>query len=116
MSDFLDRLAAHGVDTQATLERFMGNEDLYKKILKKFSADTSFADAVKARDEGRDEDVQMHIHTLKGVSANLGLAPIFHITEEMMALFRSDDKQQAYGLFDELENKYGDFLDLIEEL
>lgn len=116
MSDYLDKLSANGVDVSGTMERFMNNEDLYKRILKKFTSDTSFADAVRAKEEGNDEETQMHIHTLKGVSANLGLTPIFAITDEMMQHFRSGAPQAAYDLFGPLEEKYQQLMHLIEEI
>lgn len=116
MSDYLDKLSANGVDVSGTMERFMNNEELYKRILKKFLSDTSFAEAAKAKDEGRTEDVQMHVHTLKGVSANLGLTPIFTITNEMMQHFRSDNLAAAYELFQPLEETYNRFVRLIEEI
>ena len=116
MSDYLDKLSASGVDVAGTMDRFMNNEDLYKRILKKFLADTSFDDAVRAKEEGREEDAQMYIHTLKGVSANLGLTPIFAITDEMMQYFRSDDLEKAYSLFDPLKETYDQFVELISEI
>lgn len=116
MSHYLDKLSASGVDVSGTMDRFMNNEDLYKRILKKFLSDTSFADATKAKEEGRDEDAQMYIHTLKGVSANLGLTPIFSITDEMMQHFRDDNLEAAYGLFDSLKEAYNKFVALINEI
>ena len=116
MSDYLDKLSACGVDVAGTMERFMNNEDLYKRILKKFLDDASFDDAVKAKEAGNDEDAQMHIHTLKGVSANLGLTPVYTITEEMMQHFRGGDQQAAYELFPSLEVKYKELLKIIEEI
>ena len=116
MRDYLDKLSACGADVSGTMERFMNNEELYKRILKKFLDDASFTDAVKAKEAGNDEDAQMHVHTLKGVSANLGLTPIFTITEEMMQHFRSGDYQAAYGLFPSLEVKYKELLQIIEEI
>ncbi len=116
MSDYLDQLKANGVDIAGTMERFMNNEELYKRILKKFLADTSFADAVRAKEEGRDEDAQMYIHTLKGVAANLGLTPIFTMTDEIMGHFRSDNSAAAYDLFLPLEEVYKKFIRLIDEI
>lgn len=116
MSGYLDKLSAKGADVNGTMERFLNNEELYKRILKKFLLDTSFAEAVRAKEEGRGEDVQMYIHTLMGVSANLGLTPIFAITNEMMRYFRNGNDNAAYDLFDSLEQRYKQFREVIEDI
>lgn len=62
-----------GTDIPTTLDRFLNNEALYKKFLIKFFQDTTFENLRKAVEEGNMSSAFSHAHTLKGVSANLGL-------------------------------------------
>lgn len=116
MSDWKTELESLGVNITETMQRFMNNEDLYLRILRKFPADTSFASAVQAKDAGDDENAEMHIHTLKGVSSNLGLTPITEITAEMMQEFRKGQAKNAYARFDELSRKCTEFVNIIQQL
>ena len=67
-----------GVDWESGVKRLMGNEQLYRKLLAKFAA--SYGDAAgRIRDAlsaGDRQTAHNELHTLKGVTANLSLAPL----------------------------------------
>ncbi len=67
-----------GVDWESGVKRLMGNEQLYRKLLAKFAA--SYGDAVgrirEALNAGDRQTAHNELHTLKGVTANLSLAPL----------------------------------------
>lgn len=115
MSEFLDNLAVLGADVDDVVARFRGNEAICEKIIRKFPADESFAKAVVAMNEGDHEQAQKMIHTLKGVSSNLGLTPIYNITVDMMDKFRAGTPEEAYARMDELKTQQELFVNEISK-
>lgn len=85
----------NGADVETTLKRFMGNETLYMKFIMKFLNDKSF-DGIKETLEKKDyEEAFKHAHTLKGVTANLGLNPINSVVAEMAELLRGKSAEEV---------------------
>ncbi|MBP1755806.1 MAG: hypothetical protein H6Q59_2204 [Firmicutes bacterium] len=70
--ELLKKLNKHGIDTESVITRLGGNVPLYLSICKKFLFDTSYPKLMEALSLGSISDAKMHIHTLKGVAANLG--------------------------------------------
>ena len=84
-------LKAGGMDVEATLARFGGNEALLLKYLRRFPSDPSFAVLENALPFGNGEALRAACHTLKGVSGTLGLAPLYAAAGDMMDALRADD-------------------------
>lgn len=103
-----------GVDFERTMERFMNNEALYLKFLKRFPEDPNFQ-ALKEALEKRDmADVERAAHTLKGVSANLGLDPVaFHLNEIVRAV-RNQEYDNLAQQFEKVQEQYLIFKGIIE--
>ena len=82
-----------GVDWQAGVKRLMGNEQLYRKLLAKFAdqyegAGARIRDALAAGDRST---AHMELHTLKGVSGNLSLAPLAELVLAAEQAVKHDD-------------------------
>lgn len=109
-------LAAEGVDMKKTLARFMNKEALYEKFLKKLLQDTNFEGLRESVAQQNYEEVLKFAHTLKGVTANLGLDPL----EEHFAQMVADVRAEAYGNigpeFEKAAAKYGRFQEIIQML
>ena len=73
----LTKLREAGCDMEGTLERFMNNEALCMKFLKKFPQDVTFGEMKKAFAQGNTEEFFKAAHTMKGVSGNLGLSSLY---------------------------------------
>lgn len=76
MPDFREIFEAYGADYETTIGRFMGNEKMYLKFLNMLSKDENLhklGDSIGRRDLAAAFEAA---HTLKGVSANLGLTPL----------------------------------------
>lgn len=82
------QLIDNGADVEGTLHRFMGNEALFLKFLMKFKDDTNYAGLTENLDQGNYEEAFKYAHTLKGVSANLGLDPICRPVSALTELLR----------------------------
>ncbi|MBP1561922.1 MAG: Hpt domain-containing protein [Oscillospiraceae bacterium] len=95
-----------GIDTDSAVERFVGNEALYAKMLKKFLDDQTFAALVKAVSEGSGEAALAASHTLKGVCGNLSIERLFELFSEQVVLMRADKWDEAYAMMTEITENY----------
>lgn len=77
MDIMLEKLKNDGSDVEDALERFMGREDLYIRFLHKFLEDTNFADLKESILKENYIEAFKFAHTLKGVTGNLGLTPLY---------------------------------------
>ena len=96
-----ERLAAAGIDVDGALERFMGNDALLERFLKKFLADGNYAAlsaAVAAGDPAS--------HTLKGVCGNLSMPELFGLLTSQVEALRAGDWDKAAGLMPEIDRAY----------
>ncbi len=101
-----ERLEDAGIDVSIALERFMGNETLLERFLKKFLNDASYEKLVAAIGTGQREDALTASHTLKGVSANLAMTELSVLLNEQVAAFRADDWDGAVKLMPEISKSY----------
>lgn len=89
-------LEDYGVNYDFTMERFMGNEMLYVKILCKLGGDDNarkLNDAVAAGDM---TEAFNAAHALKGVSANLGLTPLMDAVQNILEPLRKGEARSDY--------------------
>ncbi len=61
-----------GIDADSVISRLGGDVELYMTICLKFINDPTFSNILLAVAENNLSEAGIHIHTLKGVSANLG--------------------------------------------
>ena len=119
MNEELKReLEENGASVKATIKRFMGNEALYMKFLVRFPDDGNYAGIEEQMKAKNYEEVFKYAHTLKGVTANLGLDPVHDITGELVELVRGRkneevDGEKAQELADALRTEYRRFCDII---
>ena len=94
-------------DKENTLDRFMNNDNLFKKFLGKFiTTDSSYAKLRDSLKEGNLEDAKLYSHTLKGIAANLGLVKLSGISNDMLSLLRKGNLEDASRYEDALEKQY----------
>lgn len=119
-ANFRKQLEENGADVDMTLKRFMGNESIYMKFIMKFLDDKSY-ESIKENLEGKNyEEVFKSAHTLKGVTANLGLDPINAVASEMCEFLRGKqgadvDTDKINELWEQLEEVYGRFHKILLE-
>lgn len=110
-----------GFDYDNAVYRFLGNEQMYQKFLKKLLEDTCYEQIVQGLAKQSAADVFSAAHTLKGVAANLGITPVqqlaSHITEATRDKADADvDFEQIEVMTRQLEEKYKRSCELIAML
>lgn len=112
----LDKLNAYGMDVPSTLARFGSNEQLMMRFLLGFPNDKTMDSLREAMKSGDHEAQKVAAHSLKGLSGNLGLTPLFEASSEMMNALRSDEPVDANSLYEVVEREYGKAIELISTL
>ena len=84
------------------LEKFL-REDSYQNFLMKYAAH-------------EEKEAYRCIHTLKGVSLNLGFGDLFRISEEIANEFRAGSPELTVDQFAVLESRYNTVIEGIREV
>lgn len=111
----IEAMSAYGCDVNEALARMMNNESLYVRFAGKFLDDPSFEQSKANVLAGDSEEALKSVHTLKGVSGNLGFTPLFKVASEMVTLYRSGEPDKAAELLPELERIYGDICSILKD-
>ena len=95
--------------------RFAGNEMICITLVKKFPKDPNFELYVKQVRSGDYEEAEKSVHTLKGVSSNLGLTKITEITQLILNDIRAGQYDNLKELTNQLEISYHEAVKIIEK-
>lgn len=94
----MDELRQLGVNVDEAVERMMGKEEVYQRILGKFPAMLE-STALSIDFDGSDcGPVIEKAHTLKGVTGNLSLTPLYEAYTEITNLLRAGEAEPAREL------------------
>ena len=110
----LTKLREAGCDMDGTLERFMNNEMLCIKFLRKFPEDTTFGEMQKAFAQGDAEEFFKAAHTMKGVSGNLGLSCLYDEMQPAVEKGRRGELPSREDM-DEIKKQYDQIIKIITE-
>jgi len=91
LSNQLAVMNAYGMDVDATIARFGGNESLMMRFLIGFPNDKTMQTLRTAMELGDREAMKTAAHTLKGLTGNLGLTPLFEASTELMNTLRQTE-------------------------
>lgn len=111
-----DKLVNAGIDVDDALGRFMNNESLMIRLLKKFVNDPSYQQLVDAYHNKDGEAAFRASHTLKGVCGNLSITRLFELSSEQVELFRSGQFDEGFAMMDEVSAAYNQIIDVINTL
>lgn len=95
-----------GINVEEALERFMGNEMLMVRFLKKFLDDENFPKLARAVEEKNWQEALTASHTLKGVCGNLSMKKLYDLTEAQVRFFREENWQEAADMMPQLSREY----------
>lgn len=102
----IEYLTQQGVDAREALDRFMDNVPMYEKYLTRFPSEKTMPqlrEAVAARDA--DAGLKA-VHTLKGLSGNLGFNGLFSACSAMVTEFREGEADRAFAMLNSVEDAY----------
>lgn len=102
-----------GINTDSAIERFMGNEKLYEKMLKKFLVEGTFEKLTHAVSEKDRKAALEASHTLKGLCGNLSIDTLFELFNKQVVLMRADKWDEAYSMMTEITDTYKNVTEVI---
>lgn len=114
MSTLLEKLKALGCaedDLNRAKERFLNNDDFYARCFVKYLNDKSFVSLGECLKQKEATGVFEQAHTLKGVTANMGITPIYEEVVIIVEAVRGMD-----SVPDGIEAHYDKIMKLHEEL
>ena len=91
----IDELIPFGIDVNDAMERFAGSMALYEKMLKKLPENAAKLDAVTPFRGGDYGTALANAHTMKGLTGNLSITPLFNAYDNAVKLFRADRPMEA---------------------
>lgn len=94
---FQESLEAYGADCAGILQRFMGDEAMYRRILGLLFQDGNLKKLGAALDAGDLTSAFEAAHTLKGVAGNLGLTPLYGAVCAIVEPLRRRDAECGYA-------------------
>lgn len=111
-------LQAGGFNVDEAMNRFMNSEQLWIKFLKKFKADVSFRDLVKAIEEKDGEKAFAAAHTLKGITGNLAMSRFNALISEQTEYLRGEagDMEAATAMMPQITELYENTIKIINEV
>ena len=117
---FRKQLEENGTDVDTVLKRFLGNEAMYMKFLMKFLDDKSYEGLLESIGKRDYEEAFKGAHTLKGVTANLGIEPVCTAATLITDLLRNKQPEEVdAGQLDEYKTQlveaYDRFRKIVEE-
>lgn len=107
MNDFGKVFRDYGGNYEETMPRFMGNEAVYLRILDMLFKDENLrklGDAIDAGDLAAGFEAA---HALKGVTGNLGLAPLYAAVCDIVEPLRHEQQGMDYlRMYQEIEAEF----------
>lgn len=100
--DLISELKALGIDTEDALKRFSGNSDLYKRMIGKFPANAEGLEVMSYIKDGDYATAVSNAHTLKGVTGNLSITPLYNAYTEIVNSLRANEPEKAQELLENI--------------
>lgn len=111
-----NKLKEAGMDIDSALVRFMGNESLMEKFMKKFIDDPSYTQLIEAIKNGNVEDAFAASHTLKGVAANFSFENLRSKASDACEEFRAGRFDSGKDLIAPVTAEYEKLIATLKEI
>lgn len=100
------RLLESGINVDSALERFMGNEAMLERYLKKFLSEKSYTQLVSDVTAGNREGAAVAVHTLKSVCATLGCEGMHQLVVQQEQHIRAGQWDEAVAMMPAITATY----------
>lgn len=104
------------IDYEKNLLKFGNNNILYTRFLKKFLEDKTYIELETAFREKDYNKIEQAAHTLKGVTANLGINRLFKASEELVLSVRKKEYDNLDETYQKLKQEYEETKEMINKL
>lgn len=104
------------INIEVTLNRFMNNEGMYLRFLRKSADDPTFAMLSKAVETKDYKEIEINAHTLKGVAGNLGFEELMDSCAKLVADVRTEKYESIEEEFSKTAEIYGKIIEVIREI
>ena len=115
-SELSKKLEDNGIDVVKTMERFMNNDDLFLKFLRRFLDDRNYLDMIASIIEKDYEKAFNYAHTLKGLSANLGMNCRQNPVSTIVSKLRMEQYDDIAKDMEDLNDNYENICEIIRSL
>ena len=105
-----------GMDVSAALERFMNNDAMLEKFLKKFRNDPSYNELLEAVDARDNDRAFKAAHTLKGVAANFSFETLRAAVSDQTECFRAGNLDDGIALMPRVADEYSKVADALTKI
>lgn len=106
MSKFINDLQEYGADVNGALERFVNDEELYHKCIKMFDEGDEFEKLEEAIRSKEYDKAFEFAHSLKGVSGNLGLDPLYNAICALVEDLRHHEYDNVDALLKKVQEEH----------
>lgn len=111
----LEELEKLGADTKDGISRLMNNEEVYIRIVKKLPGSIKAQEVLSFIDSGDIQSAITSAHTIKGVTGNLAITPVYKAYTEIVNLLREDRVSEARQLYLDTIPVQNEFIAVIEK-
>lgn len=108
--------AAAGIMADSLLERFMDNEILALKFLKRFLEDKTFYELSASLEKADAERAYAASHSLKGVCANLSMESLYNLFSRQAEILRGGNVGAAAELMPQISEEYTKVITFLKRL
>lgn len=91
----IDELIPYGIDVNDAMERFAGSMALYEKMLKKIPENAKKLEVLSYAQAGDLNTALANAHTMKGLTGNLSIVPLFKAYDQAVVMFRANQPNEA---------------------
>lgn len=103
-----------GAEVEDTVDRLMGDRELYVQYLLKLPEDPNMPALVRAVEQKDKDGALRAVHTLKGVALNLGLLPLVDVCMDMLLDFRAGNEDKAYAQLEGVKSTFDEWVTLVQ--
>lgn len=111
-----EKLLKADIDVEAAVERFVGQEKLFMKFLKKFTEDASYETFRTKMEAEQYDDAFEAAHALKGLCGNLSIDGLFQIVSREVEFLRNGRHHEAVELLPEVMKEYERVADILSTI
>lgn len=110
-----EELIALGINLDEALERFMGKQSLYDRMLNKLPKAVKDYEVMEYFLSKDYKTAVENAHTLKGVTGNLSVTPLYNAYTKIVNFLRSDNPDEAQKILEEILPLQAKIIAYIEE-